>query len=132
MRAYAWRPNIVLTIDADNTVMCPKAVQMPQHPVVVPALAIITPRVAQLLPRMLFHAILSTAAVHRAARNPEDRSIGRLALEMKNRFLEDMNNAVQQPQQQRPDVLFVCIAFLFAMEVRSNIPLAGLSALVPA
>jgi hypothetical protein len=127
MRVHAWQLNSALTIDADNTVICTEAVQVPQHPAVVPALTTINPQAAQLLPRNVLHAILSTAAVHMAARNPGDRSVGRLALEMKNRFLEGMNNAVQQPQQQRPDVLFVCIALLFAMEVRSNIPMAGLT-----
>jgi hypothetical protein len=116
--------NSALMINVDNTVMCADTVGVRQHPIVVPALATITPQVAQSLPRDILNAILSIAAVHMSVRNPGNRSIGRLTLEMKSRFFEGMNNAVQQPQQQRADVLFICIALLSAMEVRFRISIA--------
>jgi N-acetyl-gamma-glutamylphosphate reductase len=101
--------------------MAVETVESIRHPIVVRKMAEITPQTAQLLPRDFLNAILSVAAVHMAVRNPANRSIGRLALEIKNRFFEGINNAVQQPQHQRADVLIVCITLLFAMEVCVNI-----------
>jgi hypothetical protein len=93
------------------------------HPIILTQLAEISPRAARELPRDLLNCILGTTAVHLAVRNPDDPAIVRLALEVKVGLFEGINNAFQQPQHQRADVLFVCITLMFAMDVRNPLDL---------
>jgi hypothetical protein len=56
-----------------------------------------------------------------AVRNPSNQAIGRLALEMKVSLFEGVNNAFQNPQSRRADVLFVCTTLMYAMDVCSHL-----------
>jgi hypothetical protein len=97
--------------------MCKEHSISEQHPMTSPKLASITTRVAHELPRDILNCILTTSAVHYAARDPQNQAIGRLALEMKAGLFEGMSNTFQQPQRQRADVLFTCITLMFAIDV---------------
>jgi hypothetical protein len=79
-----------------------------------------TPRAAQELPRDILNCILGTAAVHMAVRNPGNQAIGQLALEMKVSLFEGINNAFQNSQHRRADILFVCTTLMYAMDVCSH------------
>lgn len=61
--------------------------------ITLPHVAVITPQVAQSLPRNFLNCVLGTAAVHMAARSPGNRSVERFALEIKVRLFESINTA---------------------------------------
>jgi hypothetical protein len=106
---------------SDNSALCAELTGSEGHPVILPSLARISPQAAQELPRDILNCILGTAAVHMAFRNPSNQAIGRLALEMKVRLFQGINNAFQEPQNRRADILFVCTTLMYAMDVRSHL-----------
>lgn len=100
-----------------NTVMCAKHVEAAEHPLASDRLARLTPQIARSLPKDFLNCIIGISAIHMSIRHPGNSAVTRLALEMKNELFEGINNAFLQPHMQRADVLFICIALMFAMEV---------------
>lgn len=86
-------------------------------------LAPLTPEAVQKLPRDLLNCILGIAAVHLAARHPGNRQIERVALETKVGLFQGINRLFQGPKDQGADLLFCCIALMFAMDVSMTLQL---------
>jgi hypothetical protein len=107
-----------LTMGVDNTIICAEQPASELHLIAFHKMASISPYATQGLPREFLNCILGISAVHYAVRNPNNHMVRRLALEMKVSLFEGINNAFQQPQRQRADVLFACTTLMFAMDVR--------------
>jgi hypothetical protein len=103
--------------DSDNTSMCAEHSGPIPFPIISPRLAPLSPERIERLPREALNAILANAAVHMAARSPQNCSIEQLALETKVGVLQSMSQMFQNLQKQRPDVLFSCMSLLFALDV---------------
>lgn len=114
---YQILPYRLLTLRVVNTVMCARHAEAPEHPLASDRLAQLTPQIARALPKDFLNCIVGISAIHMSIRHPDNSAVTRLALEMKNELFEGINTAFLQPQAQQADVLFICIALMFAMEV---------------
>jgi hypothetical protein len=101
--------------------MCAEFPSSGQHPMKLRKLATITPLAAQRLPRDFLNGVLTVSAVHYAIRNPQNGTIGEMALRMKATLFEGMNIAFQQPEQQRADLLLSCITLMSAIDVSIDV-----------
>ncbi|KAF1964852.1 hypothetical protein BU23DRAFT_604551 [Bimuria novae-zelandiae CBS 107.79] len=104
-------------ISYHNSIICAEHISWEQSRFIIRKIASLSQETVWRLPRDIVNGILGNAALHRAARNPGDRSSEQLALKTKNKVLQGINRLIQDPEMRRQDILFCCIILLFAMDV---------------
>jgi hypothetical protein len=103
--------------EPDNQRICAEHIGWEQSRFRIRKVSPLSHEVVQRLPRDIVKGILGNAALHMAVRDPDNGSAERLALETKNRLFQGLHRLLQNPQDERRDVLFCCIILLFAMDV---------------
>ncbi|KAF2267582.1 hypothetical protein CC78DRAFT_541535 [Lojkania enalia] len=100
-----------------NSTICAERITHRQSRFVDRHIAPLSFDIIKILPRDIVNCILGNAAVHKASRQPGNRSLERLALETKAKVYQSFNSRLQSPHNQQPDVVVSCGMLIFAMDL---------------